>query len=240
MAHAAKGPPMDVEVVLENRHLTWHMYRSLVGIAMICATIIVSVYILTGPIIQQNKAEALEKAILKVLPKTATRQGYGVDENGQFVKISDQDGATIQLYAGYDKQKRLIGFAIAAKGMGYQDTIEMLYGYSPYKKSIIGINILASRETPGLGDKIRNDPGFLANFRQLDVSLNLGKSALKNPITVVKKGKKSQPWQIDSITGATVSSKAIGNILQKSATKWVPAIRQNREEFDIGVKTRDD
>ena len=57
---------MEIEVTMENRHLTWHMYRSLVGIAMICATIIVAVYILTGPIIKKNKAEALEKAILKV------------------------------------------------------------------------------------------------------------------------------------------------------------------------------
>jgi len=231
---------MEIEVTLENRHLTWHMYRTLVGIAIICATIIVSVYVITDPIIRENKAEALEKAILTVLPQTVMRQSYALDENGQFVKVLDQTGDNVQLYAGYDKQKRIIGFAIAARGMGYQDTIELLYGYSPYTESIIGINVLASRETPGLGDKIRNDPGFLANFKQLDVSLNLDKSALKNPITVVKKGKKSQPWQIDSITGATVSSKAIGNILQKSATQWVPAIIQNKEEFDIGVKTRHD
>ncbi len=237
MARAQKGAPMDIEVTLESRHLSWRMYRSLVGIGMICAFIIVLAYVLTGPIIKKNKAEALEKAILKVLPKTISKQGYRFNENRQFEKVSDHDGAESHLFAGYDKQNRLVGFAIEARGMGYQDTIELLYGYSLNNERIIGINVLASRETPGLGDKIRNDPEFLANFRQLDVALSLDHLTLKNPIIVVKKGKKEHPWQIDGITGATVSSKAVGAILRASASKWIPVIMDNREEFKRGIKT---
>ena len=47
--------------------------------------------------------------------------------------------------------------------MGYQDVIRiLLYGYSPEHQAIVGMRVLESRETPGLGDKIEKDPAFLA------------------------------------------------------------------------------
>ena len=58
------------------------------------------------------------------------------------------------------------------RGMGYQDFIRLLYGYSFDAEAIVGVRILESRETPGLGDRIETDPEFVNNFLGLDVSLN--------------------------------------------------------------------
>ena len=44
---------------------TWHMYRAMVGIGLVCAFIIVSVFQYTAPIIKQNKLELLQKADLR-------------------------------------------------------------------------------------------------------------------------------------------------------------------------------
>ena len=135
------------------------------------------------------------------------------------------------VYAGYDDRQQLIGIAVEAQGMGYQDVIRVLYGYSFEKDAIVGIQVLESKETPGLGTRIETDPGFLANFERLDVSLSSDGSTVANPIEFVKPGKKEQPWQIDGITGATISSKAIANILNKSSSYWIPRIRSGLDDF---------
>ncbi len=67
------------------------------------------------------------------------------------------------------------------RGMGYQDFIRLLYGYSPDDQAIIGIRVLESRETPGLGDRIETDADFLSNFQRLDVALELRWDAARPP-----------------------------------------------------------
>lgn len=47
---------------------------------------------------------------------------------------------------------------------------------------------------------------------------------LLNEIITVKHGTKKHPWEIDAISGATVSSKAIGKMLNKSAKIQFPRI----------------
>ncbi len=91
---------------------------------------------------------------------------------------ADAGGADI-VYAAYDAEGKLVGVAIAAAGMGYQDTIRLLYGYSPDKDAIVGFQVLESRETPGLGDRIGSDPDFLANFAALSVKLDAALAAAR-------------------------------------------------------------
>ncbi|MCP3913080.1 MAG: FMN-binding protein, partial [Actinomycetia bacterium] len=57
-------------------------------------------------------------------------------------------------------------------------------------------------------------------------------SAVVHPIEVVKPGRKSEPWQIDGITGATISSVAIGNILRHSTSRWMPRVRRQMDDFE--------
>ena len=40
--------------------------------------------------------------------------------------------------------------------MGYQDVIVVFYGYSSADDAVIGIRVLESKETPGLGDQDRD------------------------------------------------------------------------------------
>jgi electron transport complex protein RnfG len=84
-----------------------------------------------------------------------------------------------------------------------------------------------------LGDKIETDPDFLANFERLAVALTDDLAAIAHPIEFVKKGQKQEPWQIDGITGATISSKAIAGILSGSTAYWIPRIRRNLDDFRV-------
>jgi electron transport complex protein RnfG len=188
------------------------MYRALVGVGMLCGLLIALVYEGTLPIIEKNRAEALERAVFTVIPGAARRETIELDDG--------------EVHAGYDADDNLVGVAIEASSMGYADVITLLYGYSPQDETIIGIQVLTSKETPGLGDKVEKDPAFLANFEALDASLDDSGQALRNRIVTVKSGTKTEPWQIDGITGATITSKAVGEALANSSERWLPAVRE--------------
>ena len=227
---------MSMQTDTGNKLLYLKMYRALVGVGTLCGIIIVLVYQFTAPVIRENKNIALEKAIFQILPKATTKKVYVLDEAGKFAVYESsiiKDRADI-IYAGFDTQQQLVGFAIPAQGMGYQDSIELLYAYEPIRQTIVGMVVLQSRETPGLGSRIEDDSNFSRNFKQLDVRLNTNQTNLNNQLKMVKSGKKTQPWQIDSITGATVSSHAIGKILQQSTSRWLPIIKQHYKEFEFG------
>lgn len=209
----------------------WHMYRAMVGVGVMCGLLIVTVYQVTLPIIEQNKAEALEEAIFHVLPDAAKSTTFRLDSERGFEAFEGDGAGQALVYAGYDDGGELVGLAVEAQGMGYQDVIALIYGYSPREQAIIGIQVLESKETPGLGDKIATDADFLQNFESLDVSLAPDGSVLANPIVPVKRGEKTHPWEVDGITGATISSVAIANILDGSARHWIPRIHERAGDF---------
>jgi electron transport complex protein RnfG len=210
------------------------MYRAMVGVGVVCGLLIVGVFQATRPIIARNKAEALRSAIFHVLPDATTSTTFRLDESGGFTAAKAQSAGARQVYAGYDDDHELVGLAVEAQGMGYQDVIGLIYGYSFADEAIIGIQVLDSKETPGLGDKIETDPDFLANFERLDVSLAEDQSVLAHAIVPVRPGNKTDPWEVDGITGATISSEAIASILNGSAQYWVPRIQRNLEALEGG------
>lgn len=205
------------------------MLQSMVGIGILCALLIVLTFEFTGPRIAKNRAEALEKAVFRVLPGISQKADFQIDENMNFVRPIAEDKEAKMVYAGYDDNNELVGLAIEASGIGFADVIKILYGYDPKAQKVIGFYVLESKETPGLGDKIEKDDNFLENFKALDVSLIDDFSALKNEVITVKKGAKENPWEIDAITGATISSRAIGDILGASTKFWIPLIYNEQE-----------
>ncbi|MDJ0653715.1 MAG: FMN-binding protein [Xanthomonadales bacterium] len=214
---------------VETRPATsvWSMYRAIVGIGLACALLIVAVFQGTADRIRQNQAEALKKALAEVLPQ-ATSVLAVVDDGGSLVP---REGADLPVFLGYDENGRLIGAAITGIGMGYQDNIRVLYAYSFAEEAITGFKVLESKETPGLGDKIEVEPHFVANFEALDVRLNPDGSALANALVTVGEGEKQSPWELDGITGATITSVAIGDILNGSAQQWVPLLNRYRDQY---------
>lgn len=209
----------------------WGMYRAMVGIGLVCGLLIVSAFQFTAPIIAKNRAEALRKAVFEVLP--------GASASRVFLRNGDRfealpEGAPAaggeRVYAGYAEDGSLLGVALEAQGMGYADVIRILYGYGFEKQAIVGMKVLESKETPGLGDKIEKDPKFRENFVALDV--RLGGAGLAHPIVLVPHGTKASPWEIDAITGATISSKAITKMLVESTALWVPTLAARRADFE--------
>ncbi len=208
------------------------MLFTMVGIGVFCALMIVLSYQGTLPRIEQLKAEALEKAIFKVVPGMTSKKTFKLEADGSLTEVTGKQKDARLIYAGYDKEGKLAGMAVEAAGMGFADVIRVIYGYDPAKQAVVGFYVLESKETPGLGDKIEKDPAFLDNFKALDVKLTDDLSRPQNSVVTVKNGQKKNPWEVDGITGATISSRAIGSILNVSTNEMAPVLYKNKSFFE--------
>ena len=208
------------------------MILVLSSIAMLSGFLVVLVSQLTAPLIAENQRLAIERALVQVIPGSVAHQEFYF-QDGSLLPM-DESATGESIYAGYDADGKLLGIAARAASQGYAGMIYLLYGYDPACECIRGIQVLKMAETPGLGDKIIKDAAFRANFDALDARVDMNKMALVNPIVTVKHGAKQHPWEIDAISGATISAKAVGKALNQSAQsllpKLLPLVQQLREE----------
>ena len=209
------------------------MYRAIVGIGAFCALIIVGVFQGTATRIADNQARFLANAVSEVLPVTASTLAVDVID-GRLVATSTSR-RRCRCFLAYDGDGDLAGAVLTGQGMGYQDNIRVLFAYSFDAKAITGFKVLDSKETPGLGDRVEVEPQFVGSFEALDARLNDAGDALANPIVTVKQGEKTEPWQIDGITGATITSEAIGNIVNASAGDWLPLLERDAATIARGA-----
>ena len=141
-----------------------------------------------------------------------------------YFSILSEYQKALKIYAGYNEQGKLKGIAAAGAAQGYADTVKLLYGYDPVCECIRGFSIIKMAETPGLGDKILTDEKYLSNFDALDATVDKNRNKLKNPIIGVKHGSKQNPWEVDAISGATITSNAVAKAININAQELLPRL----------------
>ena len=206
---------------------TGPMIRVLGTVSLICGLLIVGTHVSTLGRIRHNQEIIMRESVAQLLPGIQKQIIYGIQSSGDLTILPGVEGDGPRLFAGYDASGNLLGIVIEASDRGYADIISAMYAYSAEKQTVTGFRIVDMRETPGLGDRIKSDAGFLENFKDLD-------ARLVHPITTVKHGTKKNPWEIDAISGATVSSRAVGRMLQKSVQAAAPVIAKNLDRIQRG------
>lgn len=145
----------------------------------------------TEPYIEQNRLAVLKAAISKVLP--------------QYERYDEITAGETVLYIGKSTEDDVVGMAFKAKGNGFSPDLTMMVGVDPDFESITGIEILEQTETPGLGNKIE-DPWFKDQF--------IGLIMDNQKPHVINNTKPADPTRgIQAISGATISSKAVVDIM---------------------------
>lgn len=164
-------------------------------IAMISAGILAQVYGITSVIIEDNQARALEGSVYEVLPGTTkvnilrrSADELGVDEPKE---MREKEQKTSLIYQGINDAGQVLGYAFVGEGNGYGGTVRVLVGVDEAFNEIVNLKVLEHTETPGLGSRIE-DESFRRQF--------VGKK-VEDPIKVGQ--------DIDGISGATVSSRAV-------------------------------
>lgn len=223
------------EAVIQSSTPSAAMIRTLGLVATICGVLIVTAYEGTLDAVNANKKIALERAVFKVIPGAAKVDEYVATAAGiQPAGTTVPEGA-VKFYAAYDQGGALKGIAAEGAAKGYADTVRVMYAYDPARQAITGLGVVSMRETPGIGDKIFTDQAFLKNFEALDAKLAADLKGLANAIKVVKHGTKQNPWEIDAISGATVTSKAVGRGINESARKLLPLLAPNLDKLKKGA-----
>jgi len=115
-----------------------------------------------------------------------------------------KEGDKVLYYKVYNKDEEFLGVAFKASAKGYSSIIEVIVGmYSDGR--IAGIKILSQSETPGLGSRV-------ASSEYLDQFLNKDVHGLE---------------EVETITGATISSKAVLDAVKKRAQEIYNLMRKN-------------
>jgi len=201
------------------------MVRLLGTVSLLCGVLIVGTNLATSGRIRHNQEIIMRESVAELLPGISKQIIYGIEPSGELKIVAGIEAGGPRLFAGYDAAGNFLGVVIETSDRGYADVISAMYAYSPAKQEVTGFKVVDMRETPGLGDRIRSDPDFLSNFEALDAT---------HPITVVKHGSKKNASQIDAISGATISSRAVGRMLEKSVRSVTPVVLKNLERIEKG------
>ena len=165
--------------------------------------------------IEQNVKDFIAAKLVEMYGEgTTTDEAKSLD-----VQIDKRD-RTVLCYPAIKGGKR-IGWGILAVGQGY-DTLTLLVGVDERVDRLVGFRVVDSLETPGIGDRIQQ-PGFFEQFE--------GKDAAK-PLSGVAEGKETTGNQVNTISGATLSSVGVVNIINSNLAavreKLIAASREDR------------
>ncbi|HWI66155.1 MAG TPA: FMN-binding protein [Symbiobacteriaceae bacterium] len=162
------------------------MTLTLVIVCLIAGISLAFVHGQTAPVIAAQEAQALKDGLAKVVPGAAS-----------FEPVLIGDHAVVRdAWRALGADGKQVGVVIEAAPGGYGGPIRMLVGVAPDGK-LIKVEILsASGETPGLGSKAV-EPSFVKQYE-----------GLQQGIALVK-GRAPKGNEVQAITGATISSKAV-------------------------------
>lgn len=209
------------------------MIRTLGLISLICGFAVTLAYQWTKPFVDENQRVTTERAVRAVLPQAAVQKAFVLGAEA-VAPASPESPPEDTVYVGYDAAGRVVGVAARGASRGYADLVHVMYAYDPGCQCINAVRVTKMSETPGLGDAVVKDPAFQKNFEALDARPNGQGTGLANRIVTVKHGSKREAWQIDAISGSTVTSKAIGRALDQSAQRLVPRIQRHLAELEAG------
>lgn len=201
-AHAAPAVP------------TGRLIATLGSAGALAGLLIVLAFQGTLPAIERNRSARTDRAIHEVLGGLDRYDTLYLYEGRLTREVpAGVDVRPLErVYEGYDANGARVGFAVAAAEPGFQDAVRVLFGFDPATRTTLGLTILASLETPGLGDKI-NDEAWRRQFQ-----------GRMTPLVRVKQGASKAPNEVDTITGATISSRTVVAAINKGVERWAPLI----------------
>ncbi len=179
--------------------LALRMLLVLTGIGLFSGGSLALSYNATIRKIEENEKRAKELAAREVIPGATRVEETVIDRACSYFK-------------GYDDAGNLVGYAVLNAEPGFQGNIKLIFGVTPDFKHATGLIVLDNVETPGLGNRIVEDP-WRAQFNGLEL-----------PGEAVK-GARLADNQIVAITGATISSVAVVRIINNGLAKFQEALK---------------
>jgi RnfABCDGE-type electron transport complex G subunit len=180
----------------------------LTGVTIFAALVLASVFSLLNPKIEENRKEALNRSLAEIFEDA---------ENPQFSRLDSED---YSIYRETDESGALLGYVVRVEATGYGGPIQLLIGISGSLERIVGIDIVEHSETPGLGGRIQEN-WFKEQFSGLDPERDIAYVKNEEP--------DADENEIQAISGATISSKAIVSAVNENIAEAISIIRELNE-----------
>lgn len=221
--HAHHGPPSAPSAVAVTPPATakapevssWKLLATLAIGGAAAGLLVVAVYKATLPTIERYAATKEATAVREVLKEPARWDTLYL-QRGALTKspsAGDERKGLPKAYLGFDAAGNRLGAAVTAQEPGFQEEVLLMIGFDPSSGTLIGFKVLDEKETPGLGDKIERDTSFASQFS--------GRIA---PLKGVRKVDGGDRSQVQTITGATISSRAVIRIINHAIERWQPLL----------------
>jgi electron transport complex protein RnfG len=153
-----------------------------------------------SPQIEVNKAAKLNDLTIALLREA--KRFVEVDAEIE-VKLAGGKKEQVKVYKALSEAGECVGWSFGAGGQGFADKIELVVAVDGAFEKIAGFNVLVCNETPGFGDQIK-----YSYYRDQFTG------APAERLSLVKGGdSKKIDSEIVAITGATVSSEAVVQII---------------------------
>ena len=218
--HAAPGAPSATmaappETVKAPEVSSFKLLATLALAGAAAGLLVVAVYRATLPRIEKYEAAKVESAVREVLKAPARWDTlYLVKSELTKSPSGGEDPRDLpKAYLGFDESGRELGVAVTAQEPGFQEEVLLMVGFEPSSGKLIGFKVIDEKETPGLGDKIERDTSFTSQFP--------GRVA---PLKGVKARNSSSLNEVQTITGATISSRAVIRIINHAVERWQPLL----------------
>jgi Na+-translocating ferredoxin:NAD+ oxidoreductase subunit G len=189
------------------------------GFGALAGLFIVLVWRATTPAIEAHRASIVQAAIAEVLREPARWDTLYLENNALTKTPAGDASKLLRAFHGFDASGGSVGIAIQASEAGFADAISLMFAIEPGTGTLLGMKILAQRETPGLGDKIEKDSTFIQQF-----------AGAQAPLKAVKAGSRKPPSEIDAVTGATISSRTVVKAINNAMARWQPLIASYLKE----------
>ena len=190
------------------------IYGLKLGLVCLVATgLLATVNSITLPKIKLQAEKELEESLKEVLP-----------QGEKFEAVKKQD--VIIYYKVFDKKGEFLGAAFKVSAKGYSSIIETMVGMTK-DGTINAIKVLNHNETPGLGSRITEVKEDITIFDFIKGKKSTG---IKKPWFQEQFSNKKIPEfdNIQAITGATISSKAVINSVKEKAQEIQALIKNEK------------
>ena len=220
---AQPGTEPTPQQPVDEQVSTFRLVATLAVAGVLAGILIAAVNQHTMPIIEAYRAEQLRLAVYEVLPQAARYTTFYLVDGALSASLpaSAKEADYRRVYAGYDEAGQLAGLALSRGESGFQDIVQVIFGFDPASGRLSGMKVLESKETPGLGDKIFKDQAWVDQFF----------AGPQVPLLPVKPGAgRGLPGEIDTITGATISSRTVIQIVNNAVEEWMPVLQRGIPE----------
>ena len=117
-------------------------------------------------------------------------------------------------------------FILAVRGNGLWDEIWGNIALKSDASTIIGASFDHKGETPGLGAEIKDNPVFPRSFKQKQIFKDGNFVSVK----VRKGGARDKVYEVDGISGATVTGDGVDKMLREGLALYLPFLNEKRKE----------